>query len=65
MQSDGLDVHQVRADILDRRAVRRAMAGVERVFHVAGTTDLRASRVRVFSIAVEGTRIVLKEALQA
>jgi dihydroflavonol-4-reductase len=64
-QLDGLDVRQVRADILDRRAVRRAMAGVERVFHVAGTSDLRASRARVFSIAVEGTRIVLEEALRA
>jgi dihydroflavonol-4-reductase len=64
-QLDGLDVRQVRADILDRRAVRRAMAGVERVFHVAGTSDLRASRAQVFSIAVEGTRIVLEEALRA
>jgi dihydroflavonol-4-reductase len=62
---DGLDVRQIRADILDRRAVRRAMKGVERVFHVAGTTDLRASRAEVFSVAVEGTRIVLEEALRA
>ncbi|HEY1716195.1 MAG TPA: NAD-dependent epimerase/dehydratase family protein, partial [Solirubrobacteraceae bacterium] len=38
---EGLDVRRVRADILDRRAVRRAMKGVERVFHVAGTTNLR------------------------
>jgi dihydroflavonol-4-reductase len=61
----GVDVRPVRADILDRRAVRRAMAGVERVFHVAGTTNLRATRAEVFSIAVEGTRIVLEEALRA
>ncbi|MGZ4312324.1 MAG: NAD-dependent epimerase/dehydratase family protein [Solirubrobacteraceae bacterium] len=62
---DGLDVRHVRADILDRRAIRRAMRGVDRVFHVAGTTDLRADRARLFSIAVEGTRIVLEEALRA
>jgi dihydroflavonol-4-reductase len=62
---DGLDVRRVRADILDRRAVRRAMKGVERVFHVAGTTDLRAPRAEVFSVAVEGTRVVLEEALRA
>jgi dihydroflavonol-4-reductase len=62
---DGLDVHQVRADILDRRSIRRAMQGVDRVFHVAGTMDLRASRAGVFAITVEGTRIVLEEALRA
>jgi dihydroflavonol-4-reductase len=62
---EGVDVRRVRADILDRRAVRRAMTGVERVFHVAGTTDLRATRAEVFSIAVEGTRVVLEEALRA
>jgi dihydroflavonol-4-reductase len=61
----GLDVRRVRADILDRRAMRRAMKGVDRVFHVAGTTNLRAARAEVFSVAVEGTRIVLEEALRA
>jgi dihydroflavonol-4-reductase len=62
---EGLDVRRVRADILDRRAVRRAMKGVERVFHLAGTTDLRATRAEVFPVTVEGTRIVLEEALRA
>jgi dihydroflavonol-4-reductase len=62
---EGLAVRRVRADILDRRAVRRAMKGVDRVFHVAGTTDLRAGRAEVFPVAVEGTRIVLEEALRA
>ena len=62
---EGLDVRRVRADMLDRRAVRRAMKGVERVFHVAGLTNLRATRSEVFSVAVEGTRIVLEEALRA
>ncbi len=62
---EGLSVRQVRADILDRRSIRRAMRGVERVFHVAGTADLRTSRAAVFAVAVEGTRIVLEEALRA
>jgi dihydroflavonol-4-reductase len=62
---EGLDVRRVRADILDRRAVRRAMKGVERVFHVAGSTNLRAARPEMFSVAVQGTRIVLEEALRA
>ena len=62
---DGLDVKLVRADILDRSSIRRAMRGVERVFHLAGTTDLSAPRGHVFSIGVEGVRIVLEEALRA
>jgi dihydroflavonol-4-reductase len=62
---DGLDVRPIRADILDRSSIRRAMRGVERVFHLAGITDLGAQRARVFSVAVEGVRIVLEEALRA
>jgi len=62
---EGLDVRRVRADMLDRRAVRRAMKGVERVFHVAGLTNLRATRSEAFPVAVEGTRTVLQEALRA
>jgi dihydroflavonol-4-reductase len=55
----------VRCDILDRRAVRRAMRGVQRVFHLAGSTSLRAPIDALFLINVEGTRIVLEEALRA
>lgn len=62
---EGIEVERVRADIRDRRSVRRAMRGVERVFHSAGTADLRASRADVFAVNVEGTRIVLEEALRA
>ncbi|MFZ0041978.1 MAG: NAD-dependent epimerase/dehydratase family protein [Solirubrobacteraceae bacterium] len=60
-----LEVEQVQADVLDRRAVRRALRGVDRVFHVAGSTDLRAPRSEMYSVAVEGVRIVLEEALRA
>ncbi len=62
---EGLPVSAVRADVCDRRSVRRAMHGVERVFHVAGTTSLALSRERAFALNVEGTRIVLEEALRA
>jgi len=60
-----LGVRTVRADVLDRRAVRRAMRGVGRVFHVAGMAELNATRERIFAVNVEGTRIVLEEALRA
>jgi dihydroflavonol-4-reductase len=55
----------VRCDVLDRAAVRRALRGVERVFHVAGLTSLRAPAREVFRVNAEGTRIVLEEALRA
>jgi dihydroflavonol-4-reductase len=41
------------------------MRGIERVFHLAGTTSLVLSREQAFSLNVEGTRIVLEEALRA
>lgn len=62
---DGLDVTPVRANILDRRAMRRALRGVDRVYHVAGTADLSAPRARIFAVNVEGMRIVFEEALRA
>src|SRR4051812_19163732 len=45
-----LDTEQVECDVLDRRAVRRAMRGVDRVFHVAGLTNLRADADTMFRI---------------
>jgi dihydroflavonol-4-reductase len=59
---DGVTV--ARGDILDRRSIRRAMRGVTRVFHIAGTTNFSLSRERLFALNVEGTRIVLEEALR-
>ncbi len=62
---EDLPVRTVRADIRDRRAIRRAMQGVERVFHVAGTTNFALAREEMFSLNLEGTRVVLEEALRA
>ena len=64
-QLEGLDVEQVRADVLDRASVRRALRGVNRVFHVAGLTSLRGGADTLFRVNVDGTRIVLEEALRA
>jgi len=60
-----LGLRSVEADVCDRRAVRRAMRGVDRVFHLAGTTNLRLNRAQTFALNLEGTRIVLEEALRA
>ncbi len=59
-----LDVEQVRGDITDRTAVRRALRGTDRVFHIAGTANLGLSRGRMFKLNVEGARIVFEEALR-
>jgi dihydroflavonol-4-reductase len=61
----GLDVETVAADILDRQAMRRALRGVDRLFHVAGMTSLRKPADMLFRVNVEGTRVVLEEALRA
>src|SRR4051812_4469436 len=63
---DGIEWERATGDVTDRAAVREAMEGVERVFHVAGTTSMRTrARDRVFQINVEGTRNVMEEALRA
>jgi len=61
----GLDVEVAVAQLGDRAALRRALRGVERVFHVAGTTHLRAAPAELGRVNVEGTRTVMEEALRA
>jgi dihydroflavonol-4-reductase len=60
-----LGVRVVRGDVTDRGSVRRALRGVERVFHAAGTANLTLPRARTIKLNAEGTRIVLEEALRA
>jgi dihydroflavonol-4-reductase len=63
---EGLEFERAVGDVTDRDSVRMAMKGVERVFHVAGTTSMRSrARDRVFEVNVEGTRNVMEEALRA
>jgi dihydroflavonol-4-reductase len=62
---DEIDAERVVCDLLDRRAVRRALKGVDRVFHVAGLTSLRAPRERLVEANVTVTQVVMGEALRA
>ena len=65
-QLDGIDYEPVKCDLLDRRAVRRAVNGAERVFHTAGLVSLRKrDEQRVFDVNVVGTRTLLEECLRA
>jgi len=62
----GIEFERASGDVTDRESVRKAMTGVERVFHVAGTTSMRSrARDRVFEVNVDGTRNVMEEALRA
>jgi dihydroflavonol-4-reductase len=62
----GIEFERALGDVLDSASVRGAMAGVQRVFHVAGVTSMRArDRERVFEVNVAGTRNVLEAAERA
>ena len=57
---------RVDCDVLDRKAVRRALKGVERVFHCAGVTSVRPNDTeRLFQVNVGGTKLVMEECLRA
>lgn len=63
---DGLEYEGVTCDLLDRRAVRRALKGVERVFHSAELASLgRQDAARMFEVNVGATRLLLEECLRA
>src|SRR5215208_4244440 len=55
-----LEVETVVADVTERRALR----GVTRVFHLAGSTNLRLRPDDLFHLNVQGTRTVLEECLR-
>jgi dihydroflavonol-4-reductase len=61
-----LDLRRVKCDVRDRRAVRRALRGAERVFHCAGVTSVRPDDAeRLFDVNVGGTKVVMEECLRA
>ena len=62
----GVPFERITGDVTDRRAVRRAVEGTERVFHVAGMTSMRAADAdRVFEVNQGGSRVVAEESLAA
>lgn len=63
---EGLDAKRVKLEVRDRRSVRRALKGIERVFHCAGVTSVRpVDTDLLFEVNVRGTRIVMEECLRA
>jgi len=63
---EGIDLEFAEGDMRDASSVRRAMAGVRYVFHVAADYRLWArDRDEIFAANVEGTRNIMQEAARA
>ena len=65
---DGIQVQFIHASILDREAVRRAVAGVDYIFHLAAKTSVAESMQQAVAyneVNTVGTLVVLEEAAQA
>src|SRR5262249_9866355 len=63
---DGLDVERFEADLRDRDAIFRAMAGVERAYHCAAKiSTIAGGEQEIFDINVTGTINVLDAAKAA
>src|SRR5262245_24514699 len=63
---DGLDVEKVYGDLRDVDALRRAVQGVDRIFHTAAKiSTLEGEEQEIFEINVMGTRNLLKVAREA
>src|SRR5947207_1420601 len=63
---DDIDCERVTCDVGDRRATRRAVKGVERVFHAAGVTSVHPlDAERLFAVNVDGTKVLMEECLRA
>lgn len=61
-----LDCRRLQLELGDRRTVRRALQGAERVFHCAGLTSVRPEDTeRLFEVNVSGTKLVMEECLRA
>lgn len=62
----GLDVEKVEADVLDRPALRRAVQGVDTVFHLAAVISIMPGRNEwMWKVNVGGTQNVLEAAHEA
>jgi len=63
---DGLDVEILTADIRDQSALRHAMAGVEVVYHLAGSISLEMDTgPEMMAINAMGTKIVVQSCLKS
>ena len=63
---DGLDVERVEGDLRDAASLERALAGCDRLYHVAAFVSLRSGdRQQIFDVNVTGTKHILDAAEKA
>jgi len=63
---EGLDVEQAVGDLRDRRSVRDAVQGMDRIYHSAAFVSIRSGdRQELFDTNVLGTRNLMQEARRA
>ena len=63
---DGLPVEHAVGDLKDRRSIRAALEGVERLYHTAAFVSIRdGDRQELFDVNVIGTRHLMQEARRA
>jgi nucleoside-diphosphate-sugar epimerase len=63
---EGLAVERAYGDLRDRRSIRDALEGVERLYHTAAFVSIRGGdRQELFDVNVVGTRMLMQEARRA
>jgi nucleoside-diphosphate-sugar epimerase len=63
---DGLPVERAVGDLKDRRSIRTALDGIERLYHTAAFVSIRdGDRQELFDVNVVGTRHLMQEARRA
>ncbi len=62
---DARDIEWVEGSVLDRDAVRKALGGCEKVYHLAGLVSRDASHARqMYEVHVDGTRNLCEAACE-
>jgi|SRR5664280_638844 len=62
----GMKIERVEGDVLDSRAVLKAMAGVDTVFHLAAIYSIwRRDWSRIYEVNMQGTQNVLWAAMKS
>jgi nucleoside-diphosphate-sugar epimerase len=63
---EGLGVEQATGDLRDRRSIRQALDGIDRLYHTAAFVSIRdGDRQELFDVNVIGTRHLMQEARRA
>lgn len=63
---EGLDIEHAVGDLRDRKSIREALDGIDRLYHTAAFVSIRnGDRQELFDVNVLGTRYLMQEARRA